>query len=94
MLDGLFELGEIITTPGAIAVLREIGMPDLEAGRLLARHHHGDWGDINPHEAKRNSGNLKEGLIESAYGQGSKRLYVITAADRSSTTIKAAKEVV
>lgn len=84
----LFELGEIITTPTAASVLKERGDVEQEAGRLLARHHYGDWGDIADHERQRNQRNLKAGQICSAYGYGPNRLYVVTAPDRSNTVIK------
>lgn len=94
-LDGLFELGEIITTPAARRVLASFSEDfDQVAGRILARHHNGDWGDVSQHESDQNDRNVVLGKqIASAYGRSSMRLYVITAADRSTTVIKTPREV-
>lgn len=56
---------------------------------LLARHISGDWGDLGAEDKEENELSLKEGFrILSAYklptGQ---KLWVITEADRSATTI-------
>lgn len=82
----LFSLGRTLITPGAIEVLENAGISGLE---LLARHLSGDWGDLCKADKEENELSLKEGFrILSSYtlttGQ---RLWVITEADRSATTI-------
>ena len=37
-----FALGQVVATPGALAILQATGR---SATNLLARHMHGDWGD-------------------------------------------------
>ena len=41
----LFSLGQCVATPGALAALEEAGQMPAE---FLARHAHGDWGEIHP----------------------------------------------
>jgi hypothetical protein len=86
-----FELGQIVSTPGALdACTRE------HMTRCLARHLTGDWGGICPEDAEINNEALSCGYrILSAYpidpakpseGWGKNTLWIITEADRSVTT--------
>ena len=81
------ELGEVVATPGALKILKEAGVLPL---RLLSRHQSGDWGDISEDDKKENELSLKEGFrMLSAYklpNDGGK-VWIITEADRSVTTI-------
>lgn len=82
----LFALGQTVATPGALEELQKAGMSGFE---FLARHLAGDWGDLSQEDKEENELSLKEGFrILSAYklptGQ---KLWVITEADRSATTI-------
>lgn len=82
----LFELGLEVSTPGAMQELSKAGVRLME---LLRRHRSGDWGDLSQDDKEENELALKEGFrILSAYklptGQ---KLWVITEADRSVTTI-------
>jgi hypothetical protein len=91
MSEGLFPLGQIVATPGAIAVMEALD-PDGDhsryAARLLARHHSGDWGELEQQDQEQNQIALvNRGRIFSMYGTNGDKLYVITEADRSSTTI-------
>jgi hypothetical protein len=55
---------------------------------LLERHQKGDWGDVPPEDAKENEFSVANGFrILSSYRIGEHRLWVITEADRSVTTI-------
>jgi hypothetical protein len=82
----LFPLGHIVMTPGAA----ELGM---DFRPLLARHASGDWGDLDDFDARQNNTAVKEGYrILSAYGVKTEdgeteRIWIITEADRSATTI-------
>ena len=83
---GPLSLGRILATPGALRALSKTGTDPL---RLLARHVSGDWGDLDAHDQRENQRSLKNGWrILSSYpvGDGTK-VWVITEADRSSTTI-------
>lgn len=80
-----FPLGQTVATPGALHVLEVTGT---SPASLLARHQRGDWGDVPPEDARENELSLKEGFrILSSYQVGGERLWVITEADRSVTTI-------
>ena len=80
-----FPLGRILATPGALEALRAVGEDPLH---LLSRHVSGDWGDLDPHDRRENELALKNGWrILSSYPIGEQRVWVITEADRSCTTI-------
>jgi hypothetical protein len=75
-LDCKFELGRVVSTPGA---LNAFGPEFL--GRSLARHMSGDWGDIDPSDAELNQASLKDGnRVLSSYKQDGKTLWIITDA--------------
>jgi hypothetical protein len=86
MTGPLFPLGQLVATPGAIEVMERLGIAPLA---LLSRHVSGDWGDIDPEDKGLNEAALETGArIFSVYGPpGDHRLWVITEADRSATTI-------
>jgi hypothetical protein len=83
-LSAGFELGVVVATPGAIL---DFG-PALIA-ELLCRHAAGDWGDLDAHDRCENERALKTGArLFSSYAVGPQnKLWIITEADRSSTTI-------
>ena len=85
-----FELGRIVLTPGAIDTMVLYG---IDAVDLLERHVSGDWGNVPPEDARENELSLREGFrILSSYGEGDRRLWIITEADRSATTILRSEE--
>ena len=79
-----FPLGEVVATPG-VAVLIENGlMVDL----YLSRHQAGDWGDVHADDAQANTDGVAAGdRLLSAYETPFGRIWIITEADRSSTTL-------
>jgi hypothetical protein len=95
-----FELGQVVATPAAIALLKETGF---SAAMLIARHLHGDFGDICAEDAAENEISIKHGFrIMSVYRlvppetlktmPAAKRtdlptIWLITDADRSSTCL-------
>lgn len=81
-----FNLGRTGITPGALEALESCGK---DPGEYLRRHHIGDWGDVSEADAAENELSITEGFrILSAYQVNEVfRLYVITEADRSSTTV-------
>jgi hypothetical protein len=84
-MNALFSLGQIVATPGALTLMQEQGIDPLA---LLSRHVRGDWGDLGEEDKQENELSVKEGFrILSAYGEGEKKLWIITEADRSVTTI-------
>ena len=80
-----FPLGQTVATPGALQILVDAGMAPFA---LLVRHQSGDWGDVPPEDARENELSVNEGFrILSSYQIGEERLWIITEADRSITTI-------
>lgn len=82
----LFNSGRVCVTPNAQMLL---GYPNPGIGELLDRHLSGDWGDLDGEDKKANKLALKEGLrLLSAYTLSSgTKIWIITEADRSVTTI-------
>jgi len=81
-----FPLGQIVATPGALEALHEAGERPAD---LLRRHLAGDWGELDEHDRQENERSLQDGCrLLSAYTLTSgARLWIITEADRSSTTL-------
>ena len=83
----LFELGQIVATPGALRAMEESG---IYAWNLLRRHANGDWGSIPKEDLLENQRSVANGYrVLSSYplnAQG-KNVWVITEADRSSTCL-------
>ena len=82
----LFELGQIVRTPGAIQTMQDAGQDPIE---LLRRHVTGDWGDLGEEDKKENDFSVGKDLrIFSAYNlESGEKVWIITEADRSATTI-------
>jgi hypothetical protein len=82
----LFRSGKIVSTPGALEALE---MNHYRIFTLLLRHLTGDWGEIPDADAEANQEALKNGSrILSSYPQPSgARIWIITEADRSATTV-------
>jgi len=80
------QLGQIVATPGALAAFGESGE---QPGEFLRRHACGDWGDLSEEDRKENEFSLVNGfrLLSSYTLSSGTRIWVITEADRSSTTL-------
>jgi hypothetical protein len=86
MTSAKFPLGQIVATPAAIEAVRESGQTPAV---FLGRHPAGDWGEVDAEDWRLNDEALRDGTrLLSAYRtlRGVK-LWVITEADRSVTTI-------
>ncbi|WP_186165077.1 hypothetical protein [Burkholderia gladioli] len=86
-LECLFPLGRIVATPGAIELLDRTGT---NADDLLGRHRSGDWGVVCSSDAHSNDlAVANHTRILSAYEIGARRerLWIITEADRRTTTL-------
>lgn len=79
-------LGRVVATPGAVAALENLGESALV---FLARHAQGDWGDVPPEDWEENEFSVRNELrLLSAYTLEDKtKIWIITEADRSVTTI-------
>ena len=74
-----------MATPGALKLLMEVGTYPFE---YLARHATGDWGDLCAFDRRQNEIALREGYrVFSSYEMITGRVWIITEADRSVTTI-------
>jgi len=80
------QLGHIVATPGALAAFEESGE---QPGKFLRRHACGDWGDLSEEDRKENEFSLVNGfrLLSSYTLSSGTRIWVITEADRSRTTL-------
>jgi hypothetical protein len=87
-----FELGQIVITDAAQAVLTTMKIEPLQ---LIARHRRKEWGDL-PHEAKQANHIALSvgGALHSSYKLGAHVVCVTTNPQRSMTTILLADEVV
>src|SRR5207245_11572477 len=81
----LFPAGQIVATPGALALLEEAKTP-LE---FLSSHLRGDSGDVCQDDKAENKLSLKYGfrLMSSYQITHAEKLWTITEADRSVTTM-------
>jgi len=82
----LFSAGQIVATPSALALLEQANQSPLE---FLSRHLRGDWGDLCQDDKTENELSLKYGfrLMSSYQVTDTERLWIITEADRSVTTL-------
>ena len=81
-----FPLGQVVATPGALAALQGTGENPLT---FVQRHAQGDWGDLDEEDKQENEFSLTRNLrLLSAYAlMDGTRIWIITEADRSATTI-------
>jgi hypothetical protein len=87
MPPALFPLGTVFLTLGAQAALDTIGM---DPHQLIQRHVTGDWAAMNEHDRGLNQLAVQnaDDRVFSVYGlTGDVTIWVITEADRSSTTL-------
>jgi len=78
-------LGQIVSTPGALAAFQEA---NVHPYFLLARHQHGDWGELDEEDWQLNDAAVEDGSrILSAYVLSTGiKIWIITEWDRSATT--------
>lgn len=86
-----FTLGRVVVTPSARDALTSSGE---DVGVLLNRHATGDWGGVDPEDAVENEIAVQFGLrVVSIYSTClNYRIYVVTEADRSGTTVMLPEE--
>jgi hypothetical protein len=82
----LFPLGRIVATPGALKALEKAKQLPAE---FLDRYVNGDWGELDDEDKRENESSVERRFrILSAYTTSAgERIWVVTEADRSSTTI-------
>jgi len=79
-------LGRVLATPGA---LRALALARADGAAYLARHASGDWGDLDAEDWTANDRALPgdERLLSAYRLPNGERLWIITEADRSATTL-------
>lgn len=82
----MFALGQVVATPAALNAMTELDISPLE---LIHRHVTGDWGDMGAEDQQQNLLAIHSGRrIFSSYKIGATtKIWIITEADRSSTTL-------
>jgi hypothetical protein len=75
----LFDLGQVVATPGALETLRDAGQTPHE---FLSRHVTGDWGDLDQEDRQANNNALTDGsrLLSAYTTRKGERIWVITEA--------------
>ncbi len=86
MVSPKFSMGLVVATPGALRALEESGESAFD---FLFRHASGDWGELDQEDKAENELSLREGFrLLSAYNlKSGERIWIITEADRSVTTL-------
>lgn len=81
-----FRLGQVVATPNALNALEDANQAPEE---FLARHQSGDWGEVGTEDWEENELSVREGFrVLSSYTLSTgKKLWIITEADRSATTL-------
>lgn len=81
-----FSLGQIVATPGTLEALARANQ---QPGHFLNRHLSGDWGELSNEDKAENEYSLQHGFrILSSYKTATgEKLWLITEADRSVTTL-------
>lgn len=81
----LFALGQVVSTPHALALAAK---RQIDLLVLLHRHQTGDWGELCEEDRVSNEDALlNHSRILSSYQIGQDKIWIITEADRSFTTI-------
>jgi len=81
-----FSLGRIVATRGALEALNQANQNPFE---FIEKHQTGDWGELCEEDKRENEFSVRNGFrILSAYRtRNGVKLWVITEADRSATTL-------
>ena len=87
----LFNLGQVVATPGALDALGKAGQSPSE---FLDRHVRGDWGNLCAEDSEENTLSLKDGsrILSVYHTKSEDKIWIITeAADehgqRAATTL-------
>ena len=77
-------LGHIVATPNAL-----LRLTNEDILMSIQRHQAGDWGDVCDEDRQENELSLKQGfrLLSVYHAANGTKFWIITEADRSSTTV-------
>ena len=86
-----FSLGRLVATPGALEAVQRAGQNPLD---FLARHVRADWGEVCEEDRRENEFALQHGfrLLSVYTTQAGEKLWMISEADRSATTLLLPRE--
>lgn len=88
MGEAKFGLGQVVMTRGINNKVADDEKFAELVSDSLKRHANGDWGDLCEEDKQENELSLKEGFrVLSAYQHKEEKIWIITEADRSATTI-------
>ena len=94
VVNPTFALGQLVMTSGVNDLVAEDEEFSKFVVKSLNRHARRDWGDVDAEDKQTNDQSLKQGLrVLSAYNDdrfpkhGISTIWIITEADRSTTTI-------
>jgi hypothetical protein len=81
-----FPLGQLLSTPGALEAMEQAGQIPMD---LFRRHQQGDWGEVchDDKQANEQAIDAEERLLSAYTLKSGVKVWVITEADRSVTTI-------
>ncbi len=87
--NGKFSLGQLVMTRGVNDKVADDAKFSQFVIESLGRHAKGDWGDLGQEDKQENELSLKNGFrLLSAYERdGLPKIWIITEADRSVTTV-------
>ena len=85
----LFEMGELYLTAGVNNRVEEEARFKIFVTDCIKKHLRGEWGDLGKEDIKENELSLKEGfrVLSSYKYKDDIKVWIITEADRSSTTV-------
>ncbi len=85
-----FKTGRLVATQGINMFINSEAWNHIWVDQCLQRHKLGDWGELEPEDIEANNDALIHGdRLFSSYmtDEGGTKIWIITEADRSSTTI-------
>lgn len=81
-------LGKIVTTEGVSEWIDGSQSQAIQIARAVWRHRSRDWGEVDPEDWRTNDAAVRHGeRVLSEYVVCGRRLWIITEADRSVTTV-------
>lgn len=81
-------LGNIVTTAGVADWVRGLRPETIGIAQAVLRHRCEDWGQVCPEDWQANDEAVKKGdRVLSAYEVCGRKIWIITEADRSVTTV-------
>lgn len=83
-----FPLGQLVATRGVASLMEHDAAFREAVSDCISRHHAGDWGDMDAEDCATNEDALLHGSrLMSDYSADGTRIWIITEADRSVTTV-------